>query len=96
MSLSDTVGRLTHALSYFGLFLLVLALPMTAGGSFSPLWTALILTAVPTLVTLLQLALSRSREYDADLEAAVLTGDRTGSRPHSNNSSAPRDASGSG
>ncbi|MDQ3764917.1 MAG: zinc metalloprotease HtpX [Actinomycetota bacterium] len=78
MNLSDTLGRLTHALAYFGLILLVVALPLTAGGTFSPLWLALILTAVPTLVTLLQLALSRSREYDADLQAAALTGDPEG------------------
>jgi heat shock protein HtpX len=78
MNLSDTVGRLTHALAYSGLILLGLTLPLTAGGTFSPLWFAVILTAVPTLVTLLQLALSRSREYDADLEAAALTGDPEG------------------
>ena len=55
--------------------LLVLALPLTAGGTYAPLWFALILTTVPTVVDTLQLALSRSREYDADLEAATLTGD---------------------
>ena len=32
----------------------------------------------PTLVSLLQLALSRSREFDADLSAAELTGDPMG------------------
>lgn len=78
MNLSDTLGRLTHALAYFGLILLVVALPLTVGGTFSALRLALILTAVPTLVTLLQLALSRSREYDADLEAVALTGDPEG------------------
>ena len=78
MNLSDTLGRLTHALAYSGLILLVVALPLTAGGTLSPLRLAVILTAVPTLVTLLQLALSRSREYDADLEAAALTGDPQG------------------
>ena len=71
MSLSDTVGRLTHMLAYLGLFVLLFTLPVTMGGTFWPLLVALALTAAPTVVTLLQLALSRSREYDADLEAAA-------------------------
>jgi heat shock protein HtpX len=78
MSLSDALGRLTHALAYLGLLLLLLTLPLTAGGTYSPLWPAVVLIAAPTAVTLLQLALSRSREYDADLEAAALTGDPAG------------------
>src|SRR5690606_10154600 len=78
MSLGDAVGRLTHALAYVGLLLLLLSLPLTAAGGSSPLWPAVLLTAAPTVVTLLQLALSRSREYDADLEAAALTGDPEG------------------
>lgn len=39
-------------------------------------WTAIaLLLLAPTLVTLMVQAFSRSREYDADLEAARLTGD---------------------
>lgn len=78
MQLSDTVARLAHLLSYVGLFSLLLTVPVTLGGSSWPLLVALVLTASPTLVTLLQLALARSREYDADLEAATLTGDPEG------------------
>jgi heat shock protein HtpX len=77
-NLSDTVGRLTHGLSYLGLLLLVLAVPLMATGATTPFWVALLLIVGPTLVTLLQLALSRAREYDADLEAAALTGDPEG------------------
>lgn len=78
MRLSDTVGRITHALSYLGLVLLLLAVPLTMQDRYSPLLVAAVLTVLPTVVTLLQLGLSRSREYDADLEAAVLTGDPDG------------------
>jgi heat shock protein HtpX len=78
MNLSDTLGRITHGLAYFGVLLLLLTLPMTTEGTFSPLWFAVILTVLPTVVTLLQLGLSRSREYDADLEAVSLTGDPNG------------------
>lgn len=75
MTLADMVGRFTHALAYVGLLLLVVGLPLLAAGTVWPAVTALALTTVPTVVTLLQLALSRSGEYDADLEAAGLTGD---------------------
>lgn len=78
MSLSDTVGRLTHLLAYLGLFALVLGVPASLGGTLWPLLIALALSVTPTVVTLLQLALARSREYDADLEAAALTGDPDG------------------
>ena len=38
----------------------------------------LLLYLAPTLGSLLQLALSRTREYDADLDGAALTGDPMG------------------
>jgi heat shock protein HtpX len=78
MNLSDTVGRLTHGLAYVGLLLFVFAVPMVVTGTTRPLWVAAVLIVVPALMTLLQLALSRSREYDADLAAATLTGDPEG------------------
>lgn len=74
MQLSDTVGRATHALAYAGLLLFVLAVPATDG---VPV-VLLVLLLAPTIATLLQLALSRAREHDADLEAAWLTGDPEG------------------
>jgi len=79
MGLADLVSRLTSALSLAGMVLLVLTLPMMLVGQsrVSPL-APLILVFAPTLSALLQLALSRAREYDADLEAARLTGDPRG------------------
>lgn len=78
MTLADTVGRLTHGLAYAGLALSVLGMPLWLGGAARVLVVAAVLVAVPTVVTLAQLALSRAREYDADLEAVALTGDPRG------------------
>lgn len=79
MTLADTVGRLTHAIAYAGMFALLLGgAGMLMGAGPVTLLVALVLMAVPTVVTLLQLALSRAREYDADLAAAALTGDPLG------------------
>jgi len=76
MALADVISRLTRAMAFAGLLLLLLNLPLMAGGG-TPLSWALILLLVfaPTIGTLLQLALSRTREFDADLEAVRLTGD---------------------
>ena len=78
MSLADVLTRLAHALAYAGLVLLALGLPLLQAEATDIVLVALTLLALPTVVTLLQLALSRSREYDADLEAARLTGDPVG------------------
>jgi heat shock protein HtpX len=68
---------MTHALAYLGV-LLVLLVPWSPGNRLRPLEWAATLAVLPTVVTLLQLALSRSREYDADLGGALLTGDPEG------------------
>jgi len=79
MGLADVVSRLTSILSLGGQFLLLLSLPMMLFGSYSPPWLLLLLLiSAPTLSALFQLALSRTREYDADLDAAWLTGDPSG------------------
>jgi heat shock protein HtpX len=76
MGLSDSIGRFVQALAYLGVFSIVFALPMSlAGGDGRLLLVSAVLIALPSLVTLLQLALSRSREFEADLEGATLTGD---------------------
>jgi heat shock protein HtpX len=79
MTLADLVGRITGTLSFFGLALLFVWLPLAlfSGGSL-PLLPILVMIFAPTLSAMLQLALSRTREYDADLAAAELTGDPRG------------------
>lgn len=79
MHLTDVMARATGVFSYFGLFLLLLNLPLLATGQATAPWLLVaLLVFAPTLMSLLQLALSRTREYDADLDAARLTGDPAG------------------
>lgn len=77
MGLADIVSRLTQAMSYSAavlLFFNLAGLVLFGEAAFS--WLAiLILYLAPMLSSLMQLALSRAREYDADLEAAMLTGE---------------------
>lgn len=79
MGLAEVVSRLTSMLAVAGQLVLIISIPMMLVGAYSPPWLfLLLLIAAPTLSTLLQLALSRTREFDADLEAIRLTGDPTG------------------
>lgn len=79
MGLADVVSRLTHFMSLFGIVLILVSLPlMLLGLTPVPLAGLLLLIAAPTLSALLQLGLSRVREFDADLNAARLTGDPAG------------------
>jgi heat shock protein HtpX len=79
MGLADVVSRLTSLLSWLGQLLLILNLPFLLTGEVVVPWLVVfLLVFAPTLVGLLQLALSRSREFDADLDAAALTGDPQG------------------
>lgn len=77
--MAEVARRLTHSLSFVGLFLLVFSLPALWGSEASfPLLLPLLLLAAPVLSALLKLALSRTREFAADLEAARMTGDPAG------------------
>jgi heat shock protein HtpX len=79
MGLADLVGRLTRLMTLLGLLLLVLAIPVWLSGAATLPWLVIpLLLFAPQLTTLLQLALSRAREYEADLEAAGLTADPAG------------------
>ncbi|HFC53089.1 MAG TPA: peptidase M48 [Gammaproteobacteria bacterium] len=79
MGLADLFSRLTSTLSLFGQLLLLLNLPLLIFSNVAINWFAiLILIFAPNLSALAQLGLSRTREYAADLNAAMLTGDPEG------------------
>lgn len=79
MVMADMVSRLTHFLSLLALFVAMMVFPFwVLGLAEISLLAVLLLVVAPSLSGLLQLALSRVREFDADLEAARLTGDPEG------------------
>ena len=77
MAIADIASRIVQGMSYAAVFFLAINMvSLLVDGEASISWLAiLILYLAPVLSSLMQLALSRTREYDADLEAAVLTGD---------------------
>jgi heat shock protein HtpX len=76
MSLADILSRLTRFMSLFAMLLFFLSVPAWLLTGKAVPWAAIaLLYFAPALSSLLQLALSRSREYDADLGGATLTGD---------------------
>lgn len=79
MALADVLSRLSVGLAYVAVFLAVLNVLGWMQGEQHASWLAIgLLYMAPTLSSLLQLGLSRAREYDADLEGAQLTGDPLG------------------
>ena len=79
MTFADLIGRMTGFLSTTGQFLLFLNLPLLLMGRAPISWLAVVLLLVaPNVSGLLRLALSRTRELDADLGAARLSGDPLG------------------
>ncbi|MCW2243406.1 zinc metalloprotease HtpX [Azospirillum canadense] len=79
MGLADTVTNLTRLMSLFGIALLIINLPLLVMQPEATPWLLiLLLIAAPWGGALMQLALARTREFDADLDAAHLTGDPEG------------------
>lgn len=75
MGLADVLNRITGFMSMLGL----LGIPaMLGAGWHIPVGGLLLLVFAPTIGGLLQLALSRAREFDADLDGVSLTGDPEG------------------
>jgi len=79
MGLADIISRMTSFLSLAGQILLLINLPLLLTGQLTiSWWLILLLIFSPNAVALLQLGLSRSREFNADMDAARLTGDPRG------------------
>lgn len=76
MAFADLTSRITGFFSLTGQILLLINLPLYLFSDASLPWgPIMLLLAAPSISALAQLALSRAREYDADLGSAELTGD---------------------
>ena len=79
MSLADSLTRMTSVLSLTGQLLLLVNLPLLLVGAAVVNWLAVgLLIFAPHIAMLVQLGLSRVREFDADLAAVALTDDPEG------------------
>ena len=79
MTFADMVGNFIRLLSFSAQILVIVNIPFILSGDFYiSLISIIIVVLTPTWVTFLQFALSRTREYNADLGAAELTGDPGG------------------
>lgn len=76
MSLTDIITRMTALLSVMGQLIVLFMLPFYFMSDIQIPWLGIaILIIAPLASTLLQLTLSRAREYNADVGAAYLTGE---------------------
>lgn len=79
LGLAAVLTQATRTMSLIGQFLVFLNIPLLLVGEVTISWVAiLLLILAPGLSGVLQLALSRTREYTADLGAVHLTGDPRG------------------
>lgn len=79
MGLADIAARLIHGLAFIALALFAYNLMAYATGAETVSWLAIAaLYVTPAALNLLQLALSRAREFEADRLAVTLTGDPIG------------------
>jgi heat shock protein HtpX len=79
LGLANTARTLTSWLSYFGIFFLLFNFSLFFTATSGLLFLLLLLViGAPLLSTFLFLALSRTREFDADIGAVKLTGDVSG------------------
>lgn len=74
MQLTDIASRLATFVAYLGQILILLLLPFLLDDIISILMLFIIFLSIPPITKLMQLSLSRVREYAADLDSALLTG----------------------
>lgn len=73
------INRTMRLFAFIGQLMLLFSLPMFFIGEIPIPWLGILLLLFAPFVNLvLQLAISRTREFEADLEAANITGDPTG------------------
>jgi len=79
LGIADSTSRITFALSQLALLAVVILFPIYLFTNVEFPWLAVwVAVFAPAVSTAIQLALSRSREFDADANAAYLTGDPEG------------------
>ena len=78
MALGSVLIRVTQGVAMVGMLGLLLLLFVTGDPNEAPIETTVLLSVSTPIVLLLYLALSRNREFAADLTAARLTGDAIG------------------
>ena len=80
MGVADVISRSVALVARIGFFMMLFSAStfLMGRGGLNLLASALVMMGSPMVATMLQLALSRTREFNADRGAALLTGDITG------------------
>lgn len=79
MMIADVISRLTSIMAFAGYVLIWIYIPLFFfSGEKAPWLLLIVLMTAPTFSVLMQLALSRAHEFNADVKAAKLTGDPLG------------------
>lgn len=78
MGLADIFSRLTTSMGQIGQLMVLFSIPAILYGMDFPWLAVVVLLIAPMVSGLLQLALSRTREFEADFGAAQITGDPAG------------------
>ena len=76
MAIADAMDQLVRMLSVLGLFWLLFSVPLAIFYGYAVPWLGLILLVIlPSVTSMMKMKLSRTREFEADRMAGVLTQD---------------------